>query len=147
MKRALTLTGAIMGTVANGILSIIMAVGLVAILDVMNGFFAETTILFVALLELAVFILGLIFSIISITRWAKKPSEFKKGSIVVAIVFNFIGAVICLFSETAINLFLGLVLVASAILLIVDLCLERGRVEKAKAKESTPAQAPVQTEE
>ncbi|MBQ8444034.1 MAG: hypothetical protein IJX25_01595 [Clostridia bacterium] len=141
MKRPMTLTGGILATVANAIVSVLMAIGLVAIFEVLAG--AEVTgtftVLIVALLELAVFVVALVMSIIAITAWAKDAAGFKKKKaiLIVAAVFNFIGAIIAFIAGSIFYILLALVMIAAAVLFIVDVALEGKRV---KATETQPTQ-------
>ena len=133
IKRPMTLVAGILGTVAQGIVSILMAIGLVTILDFAGGADGTATLLFVGILELAVFVVGLVMSIISITAWAKNPEGFKKkkGIMITAIVFDFIGAIIGFIVGSLFYILFALVLIAAAVLHIVDISIENSRVKKA----------------
>lgn len=88
MKRPLTLTGFILGTIFLGIEAI---AGLILFIDFMN--YTGNSIVIVALgLALALSIVSLIFNAISIPAWNKSPEVYrrKRGIIITAIVFNFI---------------------------------------------------------
>jgi len=143
MKRPMTLTGGILATVANAIMSILMAIGLVAILDLTSGVGETTgvaTFMIVGILELAVFVVALVMSIIAIAAWAKDADKFKKkkASLIVAAVFNFIGAIIAFITGSIFYIVLALVMIAAGVLFIVDVSIENSRI--AKKTQTQPTQ-------
>ena len=134
MKRPMTLTGAILGTVVNAVLTVLMAIALVAILDFAGGAEGIATVMIVGILELAVFVVALVMNIIAITAWAKDAAGFKKkrGILITAVVFNFIGAIIAFITASVAYILMALVLIAAAVLFIVDVALEGKRVKAAE---------------
>ena len=139
MKRPMTLTGAILGTVVNAILAVLYVIGLVAIMEAIAGATGAVTFLVVAILELAVVVVGLVLSIISITAWAKDAQSFKKKKalVITAAVFNLLGAVLGFIAGSVPYIIMALVLVASSVLFIVDVCLEGKRIAKTTAPAET----------
>lgn len=138
MKRPMTLVGGILGTVANAIFAVMYVLAFSIIIE-FAGSVGFATVLVVALLELAVVLVGLILSILSIVAWAKAAEAFKKKKaiIITAAVFNILGAILGFIAGTAFYIVLALVLVATAVLFIVDVCLEGKRAAKAAAVENT----------
>lgn len=143
MKRALTLTGAILGLVGGAFLSIIYLITLIGTIELMSyGYGAGPLVL--AIILVAVSVLGLVFSAVCIAPWNKPAEGYKKkkGTIITAVVFNFISALATLIMLIAgfsgwvvILMILGMLLaIASAVLLLVDVCAESGRIEKAAQK-------------
>lgn len=142
MKRPMTLTAGILGIVSHAlmmILSLVSVVGIIAILDLGASSGADPDALaavgiislILIVICVVVGILGLIFNILAVKTWNKSTADYKakKGKIITAIVFNFIGAgVIFIAGNIIISVLVMLMLIASAVLLIVDLCLEKKRV-------------------
>ena len=64
--------------------------------------------------------------------WAKDAAGFKKKKaiLIVAAVFNFIGAIIAFVSGSIFYIILALVMIAAGVLFIVDVSIEGKRVEK-----------------
>ncbi|MBQ8909151.1 MAG: hypothetical protein IJY90_02585 [Clostridia bacterium] len=133
MKRPMTLTAGILGTVANAVTSILMAITVVALLEAFAGATGAATVMIVAILELAVFVIALVMSIIAITAWAKNAEAFKKKKaiLIVAAVFNLIGAILAFITVDVFYIILALVMIATAVLFIVDVALEGKRVKTA----------------
>ena len=136
MKRALTLTGAILGLVGGAFLSIIYLITLIGTIELMSyGYGAGPLVL--AIILVAVSVLGLVFSAVCIAPWNKSAEDYKKkkGMIITAVVFNFISTLATLIMLIAgssgwvvILMILGMLLaIASAVLLLVDVCAESGR--------------------
>ena len=93
MKRALTLTGAILGLVGGAFLSIIYLITLIGTIELMSyGYGAGPLVL--AIILVAVSVLGLVFSAVCLAPWNKPAEGYKKkkGTIITAVVFNFISA-------------------------------------------------------
>ena len=128
MKRPMTLTGGILGTVANAIFAIMYVLALTLMFEFIGepGF---ATVLIVAVLELAVFVVGLVLSILSIVAWNKDAGAFKKKKalLIVCAAFNLIGAVLGFITGSVLYIILSIALIAAAVLLIVDVCLEGKR--------------------
>ncbi|MBO5394891.1 MAG: hypothetical protein J6A28_03195 [Clostridia bacterium] len=142
MKRPMTLIGAILGTVVSAVISVLMAIGLVAILDLAAGAEGVATVMVVGILELAVFVVALVMNIVAITAWAKDAAGFKKKKaiLITAVIFNFIAAIIGFIAATVGYIVMALVLIAAAVLFIVDVALEGKRVAAA----AQPTQEPTQ---
>lgn len=139
MKRALTLTGGILGIVGDSIFALLLLIGLVAV----GRFFGFLIIIPIIFLLLA--IAGLILSIFVTISYKKEPALFKKryGVIITSIVFNFVISLylmITMFNTFGVYVFLYFILfgvvLTSAILNLVDICRENGRVKKMETKEN-----------
>lgn len=140
-KRALTLTGAIIGTVLLAVLTVLLVIGSYTILAVINavggeeGALAGTMVGVIMLVMVAFAITALVLNIICIKAYSATPENYAKlkGVVITAIVFNFILAAYYLFSLfTAADavaiveyIIFVLVLVAVAVLYIVDLVNEK----------------------
>jgi len=129
MKRPLTLTGGILATVGNAVMTVLSVIGFIALIPYIGELVSAggLGVLIIAVLQLAVFVLGLIFSILALCKCNKAPAEFKKSKAIVAIVFNFIATVLCFIAGGTLNILLGLVILAGAVLFIVDLAREGKR--------------------
>lgn len=140
MKRPMTLTAGILGIVAQ---SAAMIFSLLAILTCAMGigndpyydsFFTMGLVIFIILLGAT--IVGLIFNIRSLICWKKSIEDYKKGSTIVAIVFNFIVVVFGFLTGNVFGVIVSLMLIATAVLQIVDISLEgRRAVSAADAQE------------
>lgn len=124
MKRIMTLIGGILGTVANAVLSVMFVIAMTMIFQT-----GIASAIILGVIELAVFIVGLVLSILAIVAWRKDAGAYKKKkvAIIVCAVFNVIGAVLGFITGSILYILLSLVLLASATLLIVDVCLEGKR--------------------
>ena len=124
MKRPMTLTGGILGTVANAIFSVMFVLAMTVIFQT-----GVASLIIVGILELAVFVVGLVLSILSIVAWNKDTGAFKKKKalLIVCAAFNLIGAVLGFITGSVLYIILSIVLIAAAVLLIVDVCLEGKR--------------------
>ena len=157
MKRPLTLTGGILGIVGNAIFSILLIIGLYLV----GGFMGNMII--IPILFLMIAITALILAIFVTIAYNKNAEVFKKrfGVIITSIVFNFIISVyllITLFTTYGAYIIVYLILfgvvLTAAILNLVDICRENGKVKalnksnitETKATQSKPAVAtkPVQ---
>ena len=158
MKRINTMVGTIMGTVANAyqlVVNLISAFALFGLLaDISSGTSMAgvlPTILLI-LLFVAVIVVAFILTcrIFKYMNAAPETYKSKKGLIIAAIVFNFLVVILlCIggFEGTAFGIIMNvlclLVLVATNVHLIVDMCLEKKRVaEMNKKDDSIPAEAP-----
>ncbi len=152
MKRPLTLTAGILGTVAN--VGLVILYALAAYVLIFGGVIAGgqapeagaaiglvTIIVAIA----AIFsIVALILNACTINCFSASAEKFskKKALIITAIVFNALTA-ICGFIYTTIwTIILALVVVATIVLQIVDLCLENKRIREQNkpAAEATPVE-------
>lgn len=146
MKRPLTLTSAILGTVFQGILALESVILFIAMMDLVAGATGAGTLAIVMIITIAIAVLGLIFNILSIPAWNKAPEVFRKkrGVIITAIVFNLLIVVLSLIGYagegTTVNflsILMLLCLIASSIMFIVDLATEKKRVAELEAQNAT----------
>lgn len=148
MKRPLTLISAILGTVVYSILIISAIITLSSYIKYFDGVLMHANQIreFELMIGILIFVLtfvivGLILSIFSIVAWDKSKEQYqnRRGGIITAIVFNFIMiiTIIAGFSLSGFS-FLSfielMILLASAIMFIVDLSIEKNRVEKISVK-------------
>ena len=146
MKRPLTLTSAILGTVFQGILALESIILFVAMMDLVAGATGAGTLAIVMIVTIAIAVLGLIFNILSIPAWNKAPEVFRKkrGVIITAIVFNLLIVVLSLIgyagegaTVNVLSILMLLCLIASSIMYIVDLATEKKRVAELEAQNAT----------
>lgn len=144
MKRPLTLTSAILGTVFQGILSLSSVILFIELIDYLEG----SALTFVLLLTIAIAVLGLIFNILSIPAWNKTPEVFRKkrGFIITAVVFNLVVVVLSLIGyaggEARVNILSILMLIGlttASVMFIVDMAIEGKRAAKF-AQQNQPAE-------
>ena len=141
MKRPLTLTGGLLGIVSHAVILIFSLINIIAAIAVLgagssagasaSSLAAVGTLMFVFLaIAIVIGIIGLVFNIISITTWNKDAEIFKakKGKTITALVFNFLGIIaVFLVMNVIFAVIMMLVLIAAAVLQIVDVCLEKKR--------------------
>lgn len=138
MKRPLTLTGAILGVVANAINAVYFIISLIILGDIAAyaGAYLPAGIIVVYVLLLGISIAGLVLSILTIKTWNKDSETYrkKKGLIITSIVFNFVSTLFlltCVFisagSVIVYYIILMLMIMAAGVLCLVDLCLEGKR--------------------
>ena len=145
MKRIMTLVGSIIGTVFDGIFSLIMLIGITAILDILGSAMGGTFVAVIGLLLLALGVVGLVFNILMITLFTCNHEKYvKKRSIVItAAVMNFVLALFAFITIcTTFNGFYFmwfLASVAAGVLIIVDLCMESKRVAQLQPAEQPAA--------
>lgn len=147
MKRALTLTGAILGLVGGAFLSIVYLITLIGVIELMSYGYEAVGALILTLILILVSVLALVFSAVCIAPWNKSAEDYKKkkGMIITAVVFNFISTLATLIMLIAgssgwvvVVMILGMLLaIASAVLLLVDICTENGKIEKAGKQVAT----------
>ncbi len=146
MKRALTLTSAIMGTVFQGILALESIIFFIAMMDLVAGASGAGTLAIVMIITIAIAVLGLLFNILSIPAWNKAPEVFRKkrGIIITAIVFNLLVVVLSLIgfagegtSVSFLSILMLLCLIAASIMYIVDLATEKKKVAELEAQNAT----------
>lgn len=134
MKRPLTLTGGILGIVAQSLIMIFSLINVILVVPAF-GHGADSVIavaVLLAVVALAVGIIGLIFNIKAVVCWNKPAGDYKKGSVIVALVFNFLGAAAgFLVMNLVIAVLVMLVLIAAAVLQIVDVAREGKRAVQA----------------
>lgn len=145
MKRVMTLVGSIIGVVFDAIFSLIMLIGITAILEMLDGATGSIVFAIVGILALSLGVVALVFNAMSIGAFSCSPEKFaqKRKFLITAIVLNFVLALLLLISLcgtfNAFNMIVFLASIAAAVLIIVDLSIERGRVEKLQPVE-TPAE-------
>ena len=162
MKRINTMVATILGTVANAyqlvinLISVFAMIGVLADVGAGASVSAMLTVIIISILMLAVLLVAFILTC-RIFKYMNATSEVyksKKGLIIAAIVFNFLVVVLLCIGgfEGAIfgiimNVLSILLLVATNVLYIVDLCLEKGRVARKSAEEQTTSvEEPAATE-
>lgn len=146
MKRPLTLTSAILGTVFQGILALESIILFIAMMDLVAGASGAGTLAIVMIITIAIAVLGLLFNILSISAWNKAPEVFRKkrGFIITAIVFNLLIVVLSLIGYAGegatvnfLSILMLLCLIAASIMFIVDLAQEKKRVAELEAQNAT----------
>lgn len=138
MKRPMTLTGAILGTVAQAIYTCFSLFSLTLIIDLLSAGAnsGAATIVAIMLLDLALAVTTLILNALSITTWKKSPELYRKkrGLLIATTVFNFIFVLLSIISmvmngqAAVLSIIICIVLVATNVLFYVDLGLESKRV-------------------
>lgn len=140
MKRPMTLTAFIISTVLLGIdliLELISLPAVFALFGLAEGDVMVAVVAIVMLLVIALVVVSLVFNSISISAWNKSVAEFpkKKGKVVTAVVLNFVLVALLIISAimsssiTVMPVLLILGLVATNVLALVDLSLEKKRVD------------------
>lgn len=130
MKRLCTLIGSIVAVVLDAIFVIVMLMGLAMILDALSGVKGTLSFAIIALLEIAVCVLALVFNAMVIPTFSASHEKYlkKRGTIIAAIVFNAILSVLALISlNNALIIFLLLASLAAITLYVVDMALESKR--------------------
>jgi len=158
MKRPMTLVSGILGLVSHVVTLIISVIGLIGALEwfsfANDSYYTRsvmTSVIILCIFGLAISVIGLIFNILTITKWNKATKVYKstKGKIIVAIVFNFLGIVIAFLVGGIIVGVITMLMYAAAIALaIVDLCLENkraGNVQQAPVEAAAKVEAPKAT--
>lgn len=139
MKRPMTLTAGILATVMHSVYTIFELIVFAALIDAVAGAGSgAATVVVIMGLTLALSVVSIVFNAIAITAWNKDAERFikKRGMVITAIVFNFIVALFIIIGMIAyaavgvVDVLLLLVCIASNVLYIVDLCLEKKRVAK-----------------
>lgn len=149
-KRGLTLAGGIVGTVVCSILTILFLLAVMVLLDVAAELGGGGAVVMVGVLMLLVNVAGLVLNILSICTFGKTPEKFNKwkGTVITAIVFNFIIGIYSLYTGIVggenvgtmlIYVLFAIALVTAAILMIVDVCLEKKRAAQTVPTEQAPA--------
>lgn len=143
MKRTLTLIGAILGTVANAIYTLITLIGFLAlqlIFNVSTGESIPAFVLIVLIIDLVLCIVSLIFDAISISAWNKEPEGYKKkkGIIITSIVFDFLTIIALLVNFSVVSVLFALTLIASNVLKIIDLSNEDKKVKEFLEQKAKP---------
>ena len=147
MKRIMSLVGAIIGIVFDAIFSLIMLIGITALLDLLSGSYGSGLIAVVGILLLALGVVGLIFNILVVGAFTWDHDKYvkKRAIVITAAVLNFVTAVFALITLctafTAFYLLWFLTSVAAGVLIIVDLCLEGKRFAQLQAAQQEQAPA------
>ncbi|MBQ8909153.1 MAG: hypothetical protein IJY90_02595 [Clostridia bacterium] len=148
MKRPLTLTGAILATVGQGIYGILALLAFITYCE-----FGVLTYIIVALLITLVVLTALVMNIVSIGAWNKDKDGYKKlkGIIITAVVLNFVVVLNQLLDLFAAGVSVGIVVlyflliglnVAGNVLMLVDLSKEGKRWGEDVTVATTTANAP-----
>lgn len=125
--------------------SLLMLIGLAALLDLLDGANGSALVAIIGILETALGVAALIFNAIAITGFSCSPEKYakKRGLLIAAAVLNFVLAILLLISLctafTAMVLVVFLASLAAGVLLIVDICLESKRVANATPVNAEPA--------
>ena len=135
MKRPMTLTASILGTVMHSVYSIIELYVLILLLDYAGGVNGSGIVMVSTAIALALSIIALVFNAISIAAWNKSQDNFKKKRkfVITAIVFNFIVILFIIIgllmsgSLAVLDIITLIVLIAANVLFIVDLAIEKKR--------------------
>lgn len=143
MKRALTLTGAILGLVGGVFSTVWTLISVIGVIDMMSYSYYYgnlTGSLILAIIFFVVSLLTLIFSAVSIPAWNKTAEIYKKkkAMIITAMVFNFLTMILnliilCVGMTGWVVIFIVLAMLlclACAVIFIIDLCLENRRISK-----------------
>ncbi len=162
MKRNNTVIATILGTVANAyqlvinLISVFAIFGLLADAGAGASVAAMLTVIIITILMLAVLVVAFVLTCRIFKYMNETPEVYKskKGLIIAAIVFNFLVVLLlCIggFEGSIFGIIMNvlsiLLLVATNVLYIVDLCLEKNRVANMSSEESsTPVGAPEGTE-
>lgn len=143
-KRPMTLIAGILGTLAfSGYVITTLAINLLAVFaagvaDDIGSELGAAVLGLSAIMMMAmavIFIVPLILNACSISGFKASPEKYakKKGVIIAAIVFNFLAAIGCFVIPSIENIIIGVVLIACAVLYIVDLALENKRNQAPQA--------------
>ena len=134
MKRVMTLVGGIIGTVVDAIYSFVALLEGALLLELLGaaGVPGASIFAIVGLLIIAIVVTALVLNAISISGFTCSAEKFakKRGVIITAVVFNFLLAFLLILSTMTggVTFFTALVIltsIATGVLFIVDLCLEK----------------------
>ncbi len=146
MKRPMTLTAFIIGTVVQAIYACFSLFTLTLVIDLLSASTETTgvvTVVALCLVELAFAVVSLVLNALAIKAWNKSPEFYTKGKgkIITATVFNFIMIVLLIIGIAGstegvpvLNILIILALIATNVLAYVDLGLEKKRVAKLEAE-------------
>ena len=139
MKRPMTLIAFILSTVFLGIDTILELISIPTLIQIINSGYASAMggIIALTIILLAFIILALVFNAICIAKWNKSVGAFAgtKGFIITTIVFNFIIVGLILISWIVngaiapMPIIILLVLIATNVLVLIDLNKEKARVQ------------------
>ena len=157
MKRVLTMIGSIVGMVGGVLNAIPFILALNRIIGLMSEDSGWAGPLTLSIILIVVAVVATVLNAVSMAAWNKDAAAFKKkkGLLITAIIFSFLNSIfpfIMLFAGAIINgilvlFIIGMLLsIASAVLLIVDLCREKGKVAKSPKQENSPKAAVVMKE-
>ena len=134
MKRPMTLTGTILGTVMQALYTVISLIALTFVIDMgsmSEGTMVMSSAIILLVLNLIFAVASVILNAISISSWNKSPEVFKKrkGLLITTIVFNFIFVFFTIITlitgeVSGLNIIIVLTIIAANVLIIVDLGLE-----------------------
>ena len=139
MKRPMTLIAFILSTVFLGIDTILELISIPMWIQIINSGYGSAMggVIALAIILLAFIILALVFNAICIAKWNKSVGAFAgtKGFIITTIVFNFIIVGLILISLIVngaiapMPIIMLLVLIATNVLVLIDLNMEKARVQ------------------
>lgn len=141
MKRPMTLTGGILGTVMQAIYTCYSLFALTLVIDLISsssGATGATTAIVIMLLDLALAVTTLVLNALCITTWNKSPEQYRKkrGLLIATVVFNFIFDILSIISMVmngqvaVLSVIIIIALIATNVLILVDLGLESKRVAR-----------------
>ena len=130
MKRPLVLVGSLLGLLAGLVGAFILTLGMMILTDLLSRIanINELTAVLIALI--ITFSGSAIFCICTISKWRAKPTNYKKVNVILAIVFNIVAGSISLLFNSSLFYILSCSLFISALLFIIDLLLEKKRLER-----------------
>ncbi len=128
MKKKLLLSGTIIGTICSAIYTLILLIAIVQVFSILGSYAAEVAgPMLLIILQWLVFVVDLILNAVSINAWNNEEKfKKKKATIITAIVFNFICAIIAIFSingeaSTASIVFSIIILIGLIVASILDI--------------------------
>lgn len=144
MKRVNSLVAAILGTVVHSVQVLINLYSLILVFSLIPSVGNSNAgvvayVVLTTLLLMAVFVVALVLTLVTFRYVNKTPELYakKRATTIATIVFDFLVVILLLafgisssIPSTVINVISALIVLASAVLYIVDLCLEKKRVEK-----------------
>lgn len=139
MRRKLAFSGFILGTIITAITAFFMLIGGILAIEILSSMDAGASIAIIVV-EVLFFVATLVLNAVSIsaTTTAKKFDR-RKGLVITTIVFNFLAMLVYIMPMTAeglpagfivVYVLLMLALIASNVLVIVDLSLNKKAIKK-----------------
>lgn len=139
MRRKLAFSGFILGTVITAITAFFMLIGGIVIIEMLSSVDADAYIAIVVV-EVLFFIATLVLNAVSISATTNaKKFDRRKGLVITTIVFNFLAMLVYIMPMTTevlstgvivVYVLLMLALIASNVLAIVDLSLNKKAIKK-----------------
>lgn len=137
MKRVLTLIGTILGGLVDAAYCVFMLLGITVLLSLFGNSDGGAVLAVIGILEIAIGLVALILNLVCTSAFACDNDRYTKklALIISAIVFNVLLGAFLIFGLTSnlsvIFLIICIVSFVVPIFYIIDLCLEKRRVEKA----------------